>query len=351
MQLHHYIVTFLLFFFYDTHTIEYMYPVAYLNDEIILYMHQLSPTHIQLYSWNFVTNIHEPILCSLYNPANVQLLPNNTGFSFIDNGRLRVKAFQKRSPKTIDFDEPIFNINTLQWIDEHSCYCSAQLGDYFSIFQLYDDGRVNCLFRGYQYDCMYPQFVYQSERENSSLFYIKRAMNDLSGEFHYSVEKTDFPLGFSSECLIDFNNQPIIFLNMISPEEGFVIGHEKSINNESLNAQFYYYHLVKKNNDWQKKLLFSFMIPTNLFLYDNEARLFESILPLLPRLIDGAIYFVSRTKNNRYLEIYCCDMKIEQIYKCIAAKKGHLFVPLQYRKGLFFRGGTKTSTTFPIFSF
>src|SRR5579871_4380579 len=138
MRLRDYSITFLLFFFYMTHAIEYMYPVACLNDETILYIHQLNPTCIQLYSWNPVTDIHEPLLWSLYNPANVQLLPNNTGFSFIDNGRLRIKLFEKRSPKTIDFDDPIFNINGLQWIDEHSCCCSAQYGSYFSIFQLHD---------------------------------------------------------------------------------------------------------------------------------------------------------------------------------------------------------------------
>lgn len=352
MRLHHYSVAFLLFFFYGIHPIEYIYPIACLTDETILYIHQLSSTSIQLYSWNVITNMHEPMLWSIYNPASVQLLPHNAGFSFIDNGRLRIKSFEKRSPKTIEFDEPIFNINGLQWIDEQSCYCSAQYGNYFSIFQLYDDGRVDFLVHGYQYDCMYPQRVCQREQKDGSLFYIKRIMDISSHEFHYSIEKTEYHKNILVEQILDFYEQPIIFLNMISEKEGFVVGHEKSIDNEMAHAQFHYYHIIKENNDtdWQKKLLFSFIIPTNLFLYDNENRLFESILPLLPQFIEGLIYFVSCSKN-KYLEIYCCDMKIKQINKCIAARKGHLFVPVRCRRGLFVGGGTKTNTTYPLFVF
>ena len=115
---------------------EYIYPVASLDEDNILYIHQTSPRSIQLFEWNTITNHTEQILWSLFNPVGIQLLPDNSGFSFIDNGRLRIKAFQKRSPKTIDFDEPIFNINALHWIDEHTCYCSAYYNNLFSLFEL-----------------------------------------------------------------------------------------------------------------------------------------------------------------------------------------------------------------------
>lgn len=347
----HYVISFLLCVFYTTNAVEYIYPIACLNDETIVYIHQTDPQHIQLYSWNYITDTHEPMLCSMYNPAGVQLLPNNAGFSFIDNGRLRIKLFAKRSPKAIDFDEPIFNINGLQWIDEHTCCCSAQWGEYFSLFELHDDGRVQLLVWGNHCDCMYLKKI------NENLFFVKRtkrAIDDTYDQFYYSIEKTAYGINNVSEEILDFKDQPIIFLNMVSEREGFVVGHEKSIDSAAVNAQFHYYHLINNDGTWHKALLFSFMVPTNLFLYDNENRLFESILPLLPRIIDGIIYFVdcSHSKNH-YLEIYCCDMKAEFIYKGIAAKRGrgHLFVPLQPRENLCVGGGVNNGKTSPLFIF
>src|SRR5436190_3218349 len=117
---------FLLYIYYPLMAVEYIYPIASYNDEIILYIKQTSSQHIQLFQWNIVTNHIEQLLSSLFNPAGVQLLTHEKGFSFFDNGRLRLKLFEKRSPKAIDFDEPIFNVNGLHWIDDHTFYCSAQ---------------------------------------------------------------------------------------------------------------------------------------------------------------------------------------------------------------------------------
>jgi len=304
---------------------EYMYPVASLNNgSLVLYIHQFSPENIQLFEWNTITNHTEQILWSLFNPAGLQLLPDNAGFSFIDNGRLRIKLFQKRSPKTIDFDEPIFNINTVQWIDEHTCYCSAQHNNYFSLFQLRDDGTMHCLILGDNKDCMYPQKV------DTQLFYIERCKeNNL-----YRVIQTNYPNNGNEASLttliVDFEDTPIAFLHMCSQVEGFVLEYSKNIDSDCKTSLFFYHHLIKTSNNWEKKLLFSFEIPTYLFLQNSEQRLFESILPLLPRVIDNKIYFVdaSETDTNN-LELYYYDLLTMQNNKIIIPnKQGHCFVPM-----------------------
>jgi hypothetical protein len=331
------------FYFFYTHSIiatEYVYPVAALNDGItILYIHQLSPDNIQLFSWNTITNHIEQLLWSLFNPANLQLLPNNKGFSFIDNGRLRIKAFHKRAPKAIDFDEPIFNINSLHWIDEHICYCSAQQGDNFALFELNENGTIKSLINKNESDCMYPQKV------DHLLFYIERNKTNTD----YRIMQTQYSAQNNAQLqtIAHFNDKPIIFLHMISREEGFVIEHEKNIPANNKSALFSYHRLIKKEEgNWEIQLLFSFEIPTYLFLYDNEQRLFESILPLLPRIIEGKIYF-SASKNNSNLELYSYELATMQIGQVPLKMQGHSFVPVLCNTK-FCYGGTKSEKELPL---
>ena len=335
-----------VFFLFYMHTIissEYIYPVASLDDGgIILYIHQTSSRSIQLFAWNTVTNRTEQALWSLFNPADLQLLPNNKGFSFIDNGRLRIKAFEKRAPKTIDFDEPIFNINGLHWIDEHACYCSAYYNNHFSLFELDDEGRVHCLTKGNDNDCMYPQKI------DDQLFYIERDRSHT----HYHIMQTNYNAApLLVQLVVNFQDKPIIFLNMISPENGFVIEHEKTIAPDSQTALFSYYQLTKRGQIWERKLIFSFSIPTYLFLYDNDGRLFESILPLLPRIIGDKIYFTDCSQNDYgNLELYYYDLMVMQIHKVFVKNglpQGHFFVPISCGTTLCC-GGTKSEKELPL---
>lgn len=350
MRLLHYFFCFLIFYVHTTISTEYMYPVGSLDDEAsILYIHQQSSGQIELFKWNTKTNHTEQILWSVFNPTSLQLLPNKAGFSFIDNGRLRIKLFQKRAPKTIEFDEPLFNINTPQWIDNDTCCCSAQKNDCFSLFELHDNGNVDCLITKDHTDCMYPQKI------NHLLFYIER----FSEGSQYNVVQTEYPSSRNknknvySQSIVSFNDKPIVFLNMQSETEGFVLEHSKSMDSECKTMLFFYHHLVKKGDVWNKKVLFSFRVPAQLLLgqaTDNE-RLVESILPLLPRIADNKIYFVS-CSQNKILEPYFYDLLTMQHKKIIlpVQNEGHFFVPMPYNQKLCF-GGTKSDQETPLVLF
>lgn len=328
---------FLLFFFYNAFADEYVYPVAsFSNEEIILYIHQIGQNDIQLYSWNLSNNTHTQMVWSLYNPTMVQLLPSNTGFSFIDNGRLRIKLLNKRTPRTIDFDEPIFNINTLHWLNDNTYYCSAYYNNHFSLLEGNDEGEINYLIANNNKDCMYPQ------KSAHQLFYIERYKNNNDNNYNYTIMQTNYNDPVNQEPIVLFHDKPIIFLNMVSETEGFVIEHEKSIDSLSLTAHFIYHHIIKQKGTWIHRPLFSFKIPTNLFLYNNDQRLFESILPLLPKIIHGKIYFVDCTHNkDKNLESYYYDLsKMKSFKTAINKQKGHIFVPTQAGSKLCF-GGTK----------
>lgn len=315
----------LLFYVHIISAIEYMYPVAsYDHGKTILYIHQQSSTHLELYELNTQTNQKEQILWSMFNPANLQLLPHNMGFSFIDNGRLRIKFFQKRSPKAIDFDEPLFNFNNICWIDEYNCYCSAQCGDYCSLFELHSDGTSRCLITQNDKDCLYPQKI------DGLLFYIERYTVD--NIWKYQIIQSSYPdenMSFPFLSLIDFKDKPIAFLTMQSDREGFVLEHEKTIDSNLPITQFWYHHIIKKDDKWCKKCLFSFLIPTELLL-PGEYQIYESILPLLPQRINDKIYFVDCSKNDQNtLEPYTYDISANLIQKVVVPTKfGHYFVPV-----------------------
>jgi hypothetical protein len=332
---------FYYFLFFCTHikpATEYIYPVASLSNGRILYIHQHTPTDIKLLAWNPENNHTEPVLWSIFNPAAVQMLPNNSGFSFIDNGRLRIKLFEKRSPKAIDFDEPLFGINSLQWINEHSCCCSAQYNHNFALFELHDEGTLKVLAWQKGSDYLYPQKI------DTQLFYIERCPTQ--NITHYRIMHCTYPDSQDAIMVVDFDTIPIIFLTMISDKQGFVLEHTKKIDNDDQITPFSYYQIKKQGDVWYKNLLFSFFLPTDL-LISADRQLYESILPLLPRLIDNKIYFVTCNDN---LELYSFSLVTQLVEKIsLPAKKGHYFVPIQCGDK-FYCGGTQTDDQ-KLFSF
>lgn len=333
---------FLACYISSIYAIEYTYPVAALNDgTTILYIHQHNSTQIELCSWNIHTQHSEPILWSIFNPTGVTLLPDQSGFSFMDNGRLRIQLFQRRSPKAIDFDEPLYNINTLHWINNDSCYCSAQYIDNFALFELHTNGTLQSLMYTKGKDCMYPQKI------DNQLFYIERDKTNTIAHYQimHSLYPTTVDAAQPSKAIINFDSAPIIFLNMISDQEGFVLQHTNSIGHKNQTLQFLYHHIIKKGNIWSKEQLFSFDIPTNL-LVPGEQQLYESILPLLPRVINNKVYFVDCSQNKDYsLEPYFYDLIIKKIKKAtMPAQNKHCFVPIACGKTLCY-GGTHAPST------
>jgi hypothetical protein len=330
-------------------SVEYIYPIASFDDgKTLLLMDQISPLQRALILWDVETKQSTQALWSLFNPAHVQLLPDKSGFSFLDNGRLRIQKFQKRSPKAIDFDKPLYNIGMINWIDMNFCYCSAQSGDNFALFQLCTDGTLCCIASHPHKDYLYPQ------KSSSHLFYIERERGDMhKKDAHYAImhmpypvidhdygddkdyETTDYAL--SAVLVMDFHDIPIVFLNMRSETEGFVLAHDKNIVDKD-TLLFCYYCFAKIDDEWRAQKLFSFKIPLSL-LTSDEDRLYESLLPLLPKVVDSTIYFVDCSHNKHsYLELYSYAVSTKTIKKIATQSKHHSFVPVQCGT-YFFIGG------------
>jgi len=355
-----YFFLFLMFiFFFYIQPMEYLYPVASINqDNTLILIQQKAADNIALWFWDVQTKRLKPGLWSRFNPAGLRMLPDKSGFSFVDNGLVKIKFFHKRSPKTIALDEPLYNINMIRWIDSYRCYVSAKKHNHYGIFQLTTDGDVCCVVYNPSGDCLYPQKI------DDVLFYVERIKNNYRimyvpypkillsaidnfnsvGDFDIQVQKIldkqikKKTLGEinNRQSIFDFKKQPIAFLYMISLVEGFVLEYDAYIDAKDDTILFSYLHLTKKGSTWQYNQLFSFGIPAALLLADSPARLYESMLPLLPRHVSNAIYFVNVHEHN--LNIFRYDWDLD-IVEQKTTDNQHCFAPFVVRNGLFF-GGT-----------
>jgi len=307
---------------------------------------------LELWLWDPQTKIASKGLLSSYTPAGFKLLPDNSGFSFIDNGRIKLKKYDKRAPQSIDIYEPVYNINLIEWIDADSFYLSAKKNDLFHMFQMNSCGSIELMLQDPLGDCMYPQKVGQY------LFYVERIKKGgykRGCYLSYKVVQIDYPdihKNISHEILpqtiskdqkqeiIHFKGCPIAFLQMISENEGFFLEHPAEVDRHDRTIPFSYYQIKKVDLQWECKELFQFDIPSYLFLNTSDFRLYESILPMLPKYYNNQLYFIDcPSEQDLTLDIFCYDFQTDDVEQKTFGKSGQLsFSPIFVDNEIFFGG-------------
>jgi len=323
-------IFFLIFlFFKNCLADEFIYPVAsvqYHNEEKIFLLYQKSIHHLELWLWNPATYEADKILLSRYTPAGLSVLPNNSGFSFIDNDRIRVKFFQKRSPKVIPIFDLLYNISPIVWLDNESFYFTAQYNEKFSIYWANLTGETYLLIEEETSDCLFPQkvdnYFYYIERDSMNNHYINRIIYpnkkfykmNLIDELEFSYEKcTQFCIRDSKEQLASLGQMHIGFLNMINENLGFFIEHPKEVHSSDTNITFACHILINKDTEWITYKLFSFVIRAEYLLHKSDNRFYESILPFLPRYNEEGLFFINYDDKPRILFFNLKENKIVQI--------------------------------------
>jgi hypothetical protein len=258
-------------------------------------MHQTSTQETRLWSFNTNTKNYEQLLSSRYNPVGVVLLPDKSGFSFLDNGLIKIKKFMKRSPKTIEIYEPLYNIGVPQWLDDTTCFFHAKEGSRFGLYQVDMNGQVSTIAKSTSYDYLYPQKV------GNTLFFIAR---DLAGSYY--VKKTD---DYATQALMAQNVQTlnrcnVISLSMINENEGFIIEHAATNDTQLV---FNVYRITMQ----EKKMIFSFYL-SSAFFADKTIMLRDPLAALFPRITSDKIYFISLDKNETGMQHYYYDLKINK---------------------------------------
>ena len=317
---------------------EFLYPVGYHPEYHSVYViYQKSSTHLELWEWDPKTCYAQQLLLSRYSPAGFRLLPDSSGFSFVDNGVLKIKKFLKRSPRRIEFDGPISGVELVQWINSSVCYSSAKYDDYYGIFQIDWDGCVLPVLYHEGSDFLYPQklddILFCIERNEQGDYRICQAPYCVTNQTDFAERMHKYKKNELQQVVVF--EKPVAFLHMISPVEGFVLGYKETLSKNDQNISFDYYRLIF-DTKWKRELLFSFSIPTR-FLLPGLDRLYESMLPLLPHISQNDIYFVDSSMFS-VLSIYAFSMKSRKSRK-IAETTEHLFGQvIPYGSEIFFGG-------------
>ena len=280
------------------------YPIAQHADSIVVM--QQNSTSTTLWLWNPVTNKTDKLLSSRWSPASVQLIPGGNGFGFLDNGVVRLKEFIKWSPKSLQWCMPIYEAAALQWIDDTHIIFHAKYRERYGIFAGTQNSQLDSIVYADFIDSLYPQVV------GNMLFFIqcqrikgKRAYQIMRSQYSNVPEHGDpetFTLCRNSGSipLINFGSTPIAYLTMLNTNEGYCIGHAEQIQESDSTISCVYFNIYKQNGTWQRKKLFTFVLPTYLLIpTDKKPCLYEGILPLLPRQYGDYIYYAdSETKQD-----------------------------------------------------
>lgn len=326
---------------------EFLYPVATYRDLAgttkILVSYQRSLTNLELWSWDPLTCRGIRLLPAHFTPAGVRMLPNDIGFSFIDNDTIRIKQFEKRSVLTIDTFN-LSNMGLIWWDNSNELgYFHAKDTACYSIFSLTMQGDIACCIQDTLSDCMYPCCV------DSTLFYIQRLVENKTN--YRIVEQSPTEINsFNKTIIADFQDRPIIFLTMLNNTKGFVVEHAAEIDTSEVVVKFAYYCLEKMDQDhWKVEHLFSFSLPTHLLLkatnLDSDSPdtcLYESVLPLLPKIKESRediiVYYVDTDLKTGLLIPYRYGVLTHKKNRELLDQTYAVFVPLPYKSTLLYGG-------------
>ena len=305
---------------------KYIYPRLWFGSEDnpkIYLIHQTIDQQLELWVWDKQQNKFFKGLPSYFNPSYLTILPDKKGISFLDQGRIRIKCFGKRSVKSIDIDYPVYDIYSFAWIDNHALYICAKEQGHYAIFHLTIDGELEPIVRDAFCDLLYPQKI------GNSLFFIQRTSQGRCSLMHVdypyipynqnnnfnAVDTFDervtslfkknnkYQSSSNTKNLIDFGMNFIVHLSMISGKSGFVIQYDGYDQAEEIFC-FDCLYIEMNDNQWRQQKIFSFKLPRYLIDNDSEHRLIESLSLLLPSLIDKKIYFVDLYKGVLVLFSY-----------------------------------------------
>lgn len=277
---------------------QYQYPVGYdEKTDTIFYIFQKDPLQLELYAFNKGSQEYTKLLPSYLIPTGFRLLPSNDGFSFIHNDMIYMKKFSKRSPKRIEFFEPIYGINTIEWIDDTSFYFAAREHGHYRIYEGTIEGDLELIISNDTSDALYPQKI------NDQLFYIQRDSNNI-----YHIIQTTYK-SQSPKKYIAQKRVPIACLSMLTKIRGFFLIYPSKIKAGDATITFSYYQ-ISQNKEWNVEWLFDFSLPKE-WLIDNEKRLYESIIPVLPKYRNEKLYFLDI--YNDTVSFFTYDFSTKQV--------------------------------------
>lgn len=306
---------------------EFIYPVSKIDDNNIFVVHQKSVDDVELLLWDVKSKVATKQLSSMFLPSDIKVLPSKQGFSFIDRGRLRIKRFQKRTPRTIDILEPISSILSIFWIDDNHFYFVGKhyrdykvfLGDISDrsnpeIYQLDDNSSMDYLYPHKVGDTLFSIVKDRLQK------YCLIMQEWLPKPYEFKVEMARSGNRTSYQLLFE-SYEPLCFLHMVNEQQGFFLKcniMDKAINNEGFLKFSCYICYQQEDSTWQTGHLFSFKLPTQYLIGNSPKRVHDSIHPFLPNYEKrGIIYFINYDETFEKCSLYKYDIANKEITKCL----------------------------------
>ncbi len=304
---------------------QYLYPVATVDGtDSFFVVCQWSLDRLELYEWSLAKNIGTKVIPTMYTPAAVRILSDGSGVGFVDNGRIRIKHFNVRSVKTIDIYEPIYDIECVEWLDARNCYFHAQCDGRWGVYGLDLEGHLAKLVEtSNSIDYFYPYLV------GDNIFCIERARSD-DYSFNYRI------VGWNYDCqrqlatkrfiIADFGHRYILLLHMSSPCRGWVLESRGFRGNDHEFLDFAFNEVFSNGGVWKTEKLFEFTLPSSLVSHSAQG-LYESLLPIVPRLIGDSFYYASCLSGST-LNVYSYERATGHAQRCLAIVGQHVFPPI-----------------------
>jgi hypothetical protein len=315
-------------------SMQFLYPVAQIDEDNLLLLHQKSFDEVELWRWNKNEKIAFKELNSVFLPSLVTLLPSKLACSFVDRGRIKIKYFAKRTPRSIDMCEPISAISSMNWIDDENFYFVGKHEGHFGIF-LCDITDHNCIISclsnlGQSLDYLYPQkindYLFCITKNQSGQYAIckldwdpklyKHELHATMQTRHAKFKNHELSNGSSEakDALLS-SVRPLCFLHMQDESIGFVLEFAQENQTENLFSFSCFKLEEGLNRDWNLKKLFDFQLPKNLFIGSEFEKIYESIYPFLPVYTQNFIYFVHFDAALQICQIMRYDQKLDQAQK------------------------------------
>ena len=316
---------FLLFFiFLEVRSEQFVYPLFEVEPDSIMLTYQKSLDDVELWLCRKDSGVATKELSSMFTPSQVQMLPDGSGFSFIDRGRIRIKPFARRAPRVVDILDPISMVLSMKWIDEESFVFVGKCFNRYGVFlcNLRKNGVVETMVLALsdKEHYLYPSIV------NGQLFCVAQGDLDVYHIVQIPWEPKSFeefePKEFEPLLLATFSD-PTCFLSMKSDSEGFFAQYSHGVHDEYLIFRYFSISIVKGGCEIQE--LFDFRLPLPFLIGSSEQRIYDSIYPFLPRFnkFDETIVFVD----------FDPEIKLSSLYKyCL---KSRSTVKISHTKGLF----------------
>jgi hypothetical protein len=342
---------------------QIIYPIAS-DGQKIYSIYQKKPNQKEIWAFDLQQNEAWKSLFANYAPSAIKLLPNLAGFSFIQDGQLRVKYFHKRSPKRVAFNFPLKDFHSVEWLDLQQCYFSARrLHKNLIMIGEINQAEVHVIMEDCFGDALFPQKI------EDNLYYIRK-VND-----RFSVIKTKFLNPFENEdqhivvdflpddddlLLYDAGLNKILGFKMIDQNCGYLVMMHENLSDEFI--KFSYHKICYNPNrafadpvlakNWQEKHLFDFVLNKNI-LADNSNQLDQIVEIFWPEhclvlhnetnIISENIFFTS-TASNGTMNIFKYDHLTSQVIQITdAAKDEHALRPILVGNKIYYGQCLKTN--------